>query len=230
MPTSLLIVFAALAIVVVWAYIAIRVLRVVVRRFGPEAAAHQLQLFEELQRECEEFISQDPPRLEIPRRLLEANRVGQGNAVAAGTMLALTFAGMPVAPLIWMEAPLWLTVGLCTSLGILTGIVVVMVCSQSSSGRKHILENGVLVSGAVVKHTKIRTQVQDGTEQLWVTVGFEFDGEGRETTAKIRNSLSDRTKRLLDDEMPTRLLVDPLNLNKVLWVEGELLANPTVSP
>ena len=231
MSFSLGFIFFALGLVVVWGGLAVVVVRFVKRRFGPNSTwaedrqnARQEKL-EKLQRECEEFIGQVSPRIGIPKSLMQAHRISWGNAVGAGTMLSLSAGGMLVMPLLLMKAPPLLTVGLCTSVSILAGCAIVAVYSRSSKRRKHILEHGLLVSEAMVEHKRTLPNAEGSAQKQSVSFEFEFDGETRTATTKINDPYPDFTERYCDGDLPVKLLVDPLNPDTVLWVEGAVFAS-----
>jgi len=231
MSIQLLFAVSALGFVVVWVFLAVLFFRFMKRRFDPNSTwaedrhnARQEQL-EKLQRECEEFIGQVSPRIGIPKCLMQAHRISWGNAVGAGTMLSLSAGGMLVMPLVLMEASLPLAVGLCTSVSIVAGCAIVAVCSRFSKRRRHILEHGVLVSEAVVKHKKTLSNESGGAQKRAVRFEFEFDGDTRTATTTISDPYPDLTERYWDGDLPVNLLVDPLNPDTVLWVEGAVFAS-----
>ena len=90
---------------------------------------------------------------------------------------------------------------------------------------QHILEHGVLVSEAVVKHKKTLSNESGGAQKRAVRFEFEFDGETRTATTKISDPYPDLTERYWDGDLPVKLLVDPLNPDTVLWVEGAVFAS-----
>ena len=231
MSIQLLFAVSALGFVVVWVFLAVLFFRFMKRRVDPNSTwaedrqnARQEKL-EKLQRECEEFIGQVSPRIGIPKCLIQAHRISWGNAVGAGAMLSLSAGGMLVMPLLLMKASLLLAVGLCTSVSILAGCAIVAVCSRSSKRRKHILEHGELVSEAVVAHKKTLSNESGGAQKREVSFEFEFDGETRTATTKISDPYPDLTERYWDGDLPVNLLVDPLNPDTVLWVEGAVFAS-----
>jgi hypothetical protein len=183
----------------------------------------------EEEQDCESFLAQPPPRKAIPDRLLKAGRHRKGDMIAVSIMFPLAVGGMGFMPLLFLKVSLELTLVLCLSVSAATLFGFIILLKRSTARRRYVLENGGLVPAVVIERGPITSVSQGTVENSTVRFAFEMNGLKHQVSQRFANIDPERTARYLSGEDPVRLLVDPLDVTNILWVEGTLMAAPLPS-
>ena len=139
-------------------------------------------------------------------------------------MFSLLIGSIGFVPLIWLKVSLKLTLVLCLSVSAATLFGMIYVMKRFTAKRRYALENGDLVPAVVVERGPVTGLAQGTVEEFTVQFAFEMNGVKHQASQRFANIDPERTARYLNGEAPVRLLVDPLDVTNILWVEGTLMA------
>ena len=179
----------------------------------------------EVEQECETFLAQPPPRMAIPDRLLKAGRHRKGEVIAFSIGLPVSVGGF-FMPGIWLAFSLELAVVVSLSVSTATFCILVLVVKRTTAKRRYFLEHGVVLPAVVTWRTPGTIDPDGPVEILNVRFAFELNGAKHKAYQRFANINPKCAERYLSGEVPVRLLVDPLDVTNILWVEGTLMAPP----